>query len=334
MAFVSVLSSPSCALIIPLYNKQGQILRALASVIQQQPAFNQVLIVDDCSTDASVSLVEQFILAHPAAGIRLIRREQNGGPGAARNTGLELLDCDYACFLDADDFLAPTASADLQEALQSCVTPPGLMVFRVNEQGSDIVRPNFQRLAALPGVQEVASGLLKLDDWPGVMVEETLFCSGGNVLIGRALAHCRFDPALRNFEDWEFYFRLCEQARRASLDIVVSAHVGLTYTVDDDLSLSRAPTVGVSLRNPPSLVSNVDLPLEVRRFTAGVWLCHVAQRSTLRQGLPLFWKALIQPGGARPTFGHLCAAIFGLLFGRNVWASVSKLRKRLRYRHV
>lgn len=334
MEFVSLPSRPRCGLIIPLYNKQGQILRTLASVIQQQPAFDQVLIVDDCSTDASVSLVEQFILSYPAAGIRLIRHERNMGPGAARNTGLEALDCDYACFLDADDFLLPTASADLHEALRFCIIPPGLMVFRVKEQESGIVRPNFHRLAALSGVQEVSSRLLKLEDWPSAMVGEPLFCSGGNVLIGRALARCRFDPALRNFEDWDFYFRLCEQARLAGLDMVVSAHVGLTYTVDDDFSLSRAPTVSASLRNPPPLVRDANLPLEVRRFTAGVWLCHVAQRSMLQQGIPLFWKVLTQPGGARPTVSHLGAAVFGLLLGRKAWATVSKLRKRLRHRHV
>lgn len=323
---------PSCAIIIPLYNKQKQIRRALDSVRCQRIPFCQVIVVNDCSTDGSVAIVEQFIADHPDAAVQLIQHQCNRGPGAARNTGLAALQSDYVCFLDADDFLAPTSSEDLHRALNSCSAAPGLLIYGVQEQGSGAIRPSFRHLQQSDFAQSIDVNLLKLNDWASAMVSEPLFCSGGNVLISRQLTRCRFDPALRNFEDWDFYFRVCHEACKSGLDILVSKHVGLTYTEEDELSLSKAPFVSPSLRNLPPFISNkVDLPLKVRRFTAGIWLCHVTQRSNWCDGLVFIRRAISETGDARPSLKHFLAASLVLLIGQKGWNNISRWRKRLRY---
>lgn len=328
----TTIAAPSCAIIIPLYNKEKQILRALNSVICQRTPFSQIIVVNDCSTDKSVEIVERFIADHPEAAVQLIQHQRNSGPGAARNTGLAVLQSDYTCFLDADDFLAPTASEDLRRALNACKKLPGLVIYCVREQGSGAVRPSFRHLQQTDFAHTIDGNLLKLMDWASAMVSEPLFCSGGNVLINRQLTKSRFDSALRNFEDWDFYFRVCHAAIDSGLEILVSDHVGLTYTEEDELSLSRAPFVSPSLRNPPPFIANnVDLPLNVRRFTAGVWLCHVTQRSGFRDGIAFFHKAISGTGDARPSLKHFIAASLVLLFGRKCWGIISRWRKRLRY---
>ena len=328
-----IFSAPclNCALIIPLYNKQGQIQRTLDSVLRQRIPFRQVIIVNDCSTDGSAAIVKRFIDEHPNIAIQFIQHLHNCGPGGARNTGLAASECDYACFLDADDYLSPTASEDLNRVLRDCKTSPGLIIYRVQEKGNGAVRPDFQRLRRLALSQTLGTTLLKLNDWASAMTAEPLFCSGGNVLISRHLSVCRFDPSLRNFEDWDFYFRACQTASKSGLDILVSDHIGLTYTEDDDSGLSRAAAVSASLRNPPSFVRDTSLPLAVRRYTSGIWLCHVTQRSKWGDGLRFIVKALRETGDARPFTTHLLAAGIGLLLGRKGWNLISLWRKRWRY---
>lgn len=323
---------PTCAIIIPLFNKQKQILRALESVVcQQKIPFNEIIIVNDCSTDDSVMIVERFISDHPESAVQLIHHQRNSGPGAARNTGLGALKSDFACFLDADDFLTPTASEELHHVLSKSGEKLGLLIFGVKEQGSGAIRPSFRHLQQKKFAQTVDANILKLNDWASAMVSEPLFCSGGNALIRRYLTKCHFDPTLRNFEDWDFYFRVCQEACESGLDILVSNHLGLIYTDEDELSLSRAAVISPSLQNPPSFISNIQIPLKVRKFTVGIWLCHVTQRSGWCSGLNFINRALKETGDAQPPLKHFIAAILLLLLGHRCWSRLSRMRKHLRY---
>jgi len=88
------------SVIIPLYNKEKYIADSIQSVLNQTFTEFELLIVDDNSTDSSVSVVKQF----SDSRIRLIHRTERGFGGyAARNEGVRLAKFDYVCFLDADD---------------------------------------------------------------------------------------------------------------------------------------------------------------------------------------------------------------------------------------
>lgn len=86
--------------VIPLYNKEASIAQSLKSVLSQEYDDFEVVIVDDGSTDGSVSRVEA--MNNPR--IRLIKQE-NGGPSKARNTGVKNAKGEWVLFLDADDEL-------------------------------------------------------------------------------------------------------------------------------------------------------------------------------------------------------------------------------------
>ena len=94
--------SKRISVVIPLYNKELEVARALHSVICQSLAPREIIVVDDGSTDSSRAIVERITEEHPEAGIRLIT-QQNGGVSAARNRGIHEATGDYIALLDADD---------------------------------------------------------------------------------------------------------------------------------------------------------------------------------------------------------------------------------------
>ena len=96
-------AAESISVVIPLYNKEAEIERALTSVVEQSLAVGEIIVVNDGSTDNSKEIVERFISAHPEAGIRLIN-QPNSGVSVARNRGIEEATGEYIALLDADDW--------------------------------------------------------------------------------------------------------------------------------------------------------------------------------------------------------------------------------------
>ena len=94
------------SVIIPLYNKAPYIEKALRSVMAQTFTDYQVVVVDDGSSDDSADIAER-VLSNSAIPYRLIRQE-NAGVSMARNNGVAASQGEYLCFLDADDWWAPT----------------------------------------------------------------------------------------------------------------------------------------------------------------------------------------------------------------------------------
>lgn len=103
-------------LIIPAYNAEDTIARALGSVVAQtKPRKFIVTVVDDCSTDATAAIVQKFKGLIP---LKYIKLEKNlGRPGLVRQVGVDNTSCPYIMFLDADDLLEPTAGEYMSRAI-------------------------------------------------------------------------------------------------------------------------------------------------------------------------------------------------------------------------
>ncbi len=100
--------------VIPLYNKERYVVRALESVRRQTLADIEIFVIDDGSTDQGPHFVESC----DDSRVRLIR-QPNQGPGAARNRGIELATAEYIAFLDADDCWRPEYLEQGVKALDS-----------------------------------------------------------------------------------------------------------------------------------------------------------------------------------------------------------------------
>lgn len=87
--------------VIPAYNREVLLRRALASVAAQTPRPPaEVIVVDDCSTDRTAEVAQDM-------GARVIRHERNRGEGGARNTGIEAASHEWVALLDSDDEWLP-----------------------------------------------------------------------------------------------------------------------------------------------------------------------------------------------------------------------------------
>lgn len=90
------------SVVIPLYNKEPHIQRALNSVVNQTIQDFEIIVINDGSTDKSADVVKSF----SDARIRLIN-QKNAGVSAARNRGIDEAKSELIAFLDADDEWMP-----------------------------------------------------------------------------------------------------------------------------------------------------------------------------------------------------------------------------------
>lgn len=90
------------SVIIPNYNKSAYLNECVCSVLQQTLLPNEIIVVDDCSTDTSREIIEE--LAKKNGLLSAIYLDVNGGVSHARNIGLRAAQSRYVTFLDSDDF--------------------------------------------------------------------------------------------------------------------------------------------------------------------------------------------------------------------------------------
>lgn len=82
------------------YNSANTIEKAITSVLNQTYTNLELIVVDDCSQDNTIDIVNIF----SDSRIRLIRHQENKGAGYARNTGIRNITGEYTAFLDSDDY--------------------------------------------------------------------------------------------------------------------------------------------------------------------------------------------------------------------------------------
>ena len=107
-------TSPFFSVVIPAYNAARHIVDALNSVLAQTSHNYEIIVVNDGSPDTPQLERE---LAPYLNDITYIQRP-NGGPGAARNSGIVAAKGEYVAFLDSDDTWLPNHLADMMQVLQ------------------------------------------------------------------------------------------------------------------------------------------------------------------------------------------------------------------------
>jgi glycosyltransferase involved in cell wall biosynthesis len=91
------------SIVIPCFNREQYIGDSIDSCLSQTHPPAEIIVVDDGSTDRSVERIQRY-----APRVRCIR-STNGGPGRARNLGVQAATGEFVQFLDSDDLLAPDA---------------------------------------------------------------------------------------------------------------------------------------------------------------------------------------------------------------------------------
>ncbi|WP_312555925.1 glycosyltransferase family 2 protein [Empedobacter brevis] len=97
----------SISVIIPCYNSSLTIVESLNSIFYQKHIVNEIIIIDDGSTDNTISIIEQYIKESTFENFKLIK-QKNSGPSVARNNGIKNSTSDWIAFLDSDDIWTPS----------------------------------------------------------------------------------------------------------------------------------------------------------------------------------------------------------------------------------
>ena len=223
------MNPPFFSIVIPTYNRADLISLTLQSVLNQEFAGFEVLVVDDGSTDDTAAVVVPLTTADPRLHYL---PKANAERGAARNYGLARAQGRYVLFLDSDDLLHPNHLATLHAAIAATAAPPDFIATKYDFDRAGQRRPSD--LAPLP------AGPLGFDTF-----------LAGNVLACNVAVR-RENPALRPFEedrryaaveDWLF---LLENTQHGAAVQLVDA-VTLTMNDHDQRSM-RADNQGLICR--------------------------------------------------------------------------------------
>ena len=98
------MQQPLLSLVLPVHNVAPYLAPCLDSLLAQTLPADQIILVDDGSTDGSGEILQRYAAAHP--GIELVSQD-NAGVSAARNSGLARARGQFVAFVDPDDFAAP-----------------------------------------------------------------------------------------------------------------------------------------------------------------------------------------------------------------------------------
>lgn len=190
------------SVIVPTYNRAGQLERVISSVAAQSYAPLEVILVDDASSDSTQNEVARLCdVLRDKLRIVYIRHETNLGGGAARNAGTQAANGSLIAFLDSDDIWLPDKLRLQVAAWRNSRDPSHAVVYCqlvTNDGWRKEIRPTTPKAPATP-------------------VGDYLFIEGGFVqtsclLLPKTLAlRASFDEDLRAHQDLQLVLSLEEQ---------------------------------------------------------------------------------------------------------------------------
>lgn len=134
------------SIIIPCYNSEKFIKPCLKSIsdLSFDKSFFEVIFVDDCSTDNTVTTINSFIKISEI-NVKLLENEINSGPGYSRQHGAEMAQGDYLFFCDSDDWYDPCLLRDIEKEIRE--TGSDIVFFDISYiLGDKIIRKNYTNL--------------------------------------------------------------------------------------------------------------------------------------------------------------------------------------------
>ncbi len=189
---------PTVSVIIPTCNRRPRLQEALASVLAQTSPADELIVIDDGSTDDTAAWM-QALAANPSRPVVRYLRQDNAGPAAARNRGIAAAGGEWIALLDDDDVWLPT-KLERQRAILS--HRPGLNLLGV---ASDLMPVRSQGAVVAVGV----AALLVRNRFTtsGVLLRRDAFNAVGG-----------FREDMRCCEDYDLWLRIAARHGCAILD--------------------------------------------------------------------------------------------------------------------
>jgi glycosyltransferase involved in cell wall biosynthesis len=179
--------------VIPSYNRRHSLERALRSVLEQTSPVDEIILVDDGSSDDSAEMTAQLF-----PGVKIIR-QSNRGVSAARNRGIGAARHDWIALLDSDDSWLPHKIQSIREAAQR---HPGHVIYHSDEiwmRRGVRVNPMQRHRKSGGWIFRQCLPLCAISPSASVLCKSTLQALG------------LFDESLPACEDYDLWLRLCHR---------------------------------------------------------------------------------------------------------------------------
>ena len=245
----SLTGTPFFSVIIPAYNAAQHIFEALTSVFAQRTDNYEIIVVNDGSPD-TIELekaIEPYI-----NDITYIKRP-NGGPAAARNTGIRVAKGEYIAFLDSDDQWVPTHLTEMMEVLQR--DPTLDLVYGDAVNFGDLAKEGATTMGANP-----SEGLATFESL--VLCRCTVV---GSTVVARRqalIAAGLFDESFVQGEDFDLWARVAYHGGR----IDYRKHVHARRRIHtNQLTLDTVGSFKGQARALRKLMKELDLPEDLRK---------------------------------------------------------------------
>lgn len=209
------------SVIIPAYNAEQYIAKAIESCLCQTYAPHEIIVIDDASTDGTAAVAESF-----PSPVSVIRLAENMGVAVARNRGIQAATGDWIAFLDTDDwFLSEKLELQRRCALENqraVLIYAGWRIISVD--GIESLGRFTPPTALLPMLRFRCNLPLLC-----ILLRRDAFDSVGG-----------FDPSLRRCQDWDLWLRV---AARYSVELfaAVPEPLAVYRRVAGSLSMSAMP---------------------------------------------------------------------------------------------
>jgi glycosyltransferase involved in cell wall biosynthesis len=249
--------------IIPVYNGAATIARAIDSALAQDFEGQEIIVVNDGSTDDTAEALAQY-----GDQIRVVNKP-NGGAASARNTGIAIAKGEFVAFLDADDIWLPGHLKALIEPLMR--QPVAALAFgdfeTCDEDGNQIYSSVFAadpQRACAPSLEEMLSGFFTILP-SAVAVRRRSFDSAGG-----------FDEGFKKaaWEDFHFWLLLREHGPFIPVREIITHHIDSLNAIPEKYLPGRKrfkklvwSRFGKRSRN---LIKEVDLYFATRFFARAV----------------------------------------------------------------
>jgi glycosyltransferase involved in cell wall biosynthesis len=197
------------------YNNGKYVRETLESIRLQTYPNIEIIIVDDCSTDDSVQVVEQWIAEFPKAKTRFIRHSINRGLCAACNQFLNNANGAYLCIVGSDDVFLPDKTKHQVETLQNAGETYGLVysdMYIIDAEGKQAIHTQIRSLE--PGFERIEGNIFELElsrnriNTPSVMMRTAIAREVGG-----------YDENL-SFEDWDMWLRISKSYKVKFSDFI------------------------------------------------------------------------------------------------------------------
>lgn len=230
------------SVIIPTYNNAGTLLRAVQSIQKQSFPAHEIIVIDDGSTDETLTLVSKF-----GSGVRFIS-QINAGVSAARNKGAELATGEWLAFLDADDeyesdrlrlhaeWIAEQPDLDFLLGDQLSCNPDGIPISSFME-ASQAGRDLLEKFGSQPRIPLVAT------DFESLIADGFTEVRTISVPRERFLAIGGFPLGVKIGEDLHFFIRLFASSLKGGVVPTILAK----YYIYPSSALRKNPLIAMRL---------------------------------------------------------------------------------------